>query len=83
MRCPWCGGGMTAGVIRSGQTVFFTTEPGFLDIPDTGDVTLTRHNWTGPTAEAYLCPRCRKVVIDCGAPEEEEQKEGGSFHENA
>lgn len=65
MNCPWCQNEMVEGVIQSHREVFFTTEPhkfSFISM-DPDETTITKHNWTCPTATAYHCAACKKVIV--------------------
>jgi len=68
MKCPICSSEMKEGVVQSGRTIFFTTEPHkFFMSPDElspDEIVLSRHNWTRPTCKAYHCEKCKKVVLD-------------------
>lgn len=66
MRCPFCDNEMTKGWVQSARRVLFTThknDGGFV-IKDKSDVVLTMNNFFSPTAIAYHCKDCRKVVVD-------------------
>lgn len=64
MTCPYCGNPMKAGWIQSGREVYFTEKKHkfFLNHRD-DEPLLTEHNLTCPTAKAYCCPACRRVVV--------------------
>ena len=66
MKCPCCGSEMIKGWVQSTRRVLFTTikSEGGLDIKDKSDVVLTSNNFFNPTAIAYHCACCKKVVID-------------------
>ncbi len=68
MKCPICNCEMKEGVVQSGRTIFFTTEPHtFFFRPDNAcseEITLSRHNWTRPTCKAYHCEKCKKILLD-------------------
>ena len=72
MKCPFCGNEMLTGVIQSGRQIFFTTTPHkFFFVPDGSsddEFTLSTHNWTRPTAIAYNCKNCEKVIVDYQTP---------------
>ena len=68
MKCPICNREMQEGVVQSGRTIFFTTEPHkFFFTPDIAvgeEIALSKHNWTRPTCKAYHCEKCKKVLLD-------------------
>ena len=63
MKCPCCGKEMISGVVQGGGPFCFRTKTCskrfFSD-----ETLLSSHNWTRPTAVAYHCADCKKVVID-------------------
>ena len=67
MNCPYCNRPMVSGYIQARGEVYFTEKPHKMLFAAKGnDVVLTQHNSTAPTSAAYLCPVCRKVVIEYG-----------------
>ena len=67
MQCPWCGAEMEAGLVQSARKIFFTTgarKSWFFVEPEGGDITLSRHNATGPACTARHCARCKRIVLD-------------------
>ena len=67
MTCPTCNNPMTPGYVQARGEVFFTEKPHKLMFAAKGnDIVLTQHNNTAPTCTAYLCPVCRKVVVEYG-----------------
>lgn len=66
MKCPYCEEIMVAGFVQSARQVYFTTDKKrFLFSAAEGDIVLGDAFLDGATFEAYHCPKCRKVVIDC------------------
>ena len=66
MKCPWCDNEMVKGWMQSSRRVLFTTiksEWG-LNIKDKTDIVLTANNFSNPTAIAYHCDKCKKVIVD-------------------
>ena len=66
MKCPWCDNEMSRGWMQSCRRVLFTTiksEWG-AGIKDKTDIVLTTNNFTNPTAIAYHCEMCKKVIVD-------------------
>ena len=66
MKCPWCGKEMTDGYINSARKVVFSKDPNevLFYINSKNNVNLTQYNWTAPSAKAYHCENCKKVVVD-------------------
>ena len=65
MDCPFCGCKMVSGHMQSGRVVFFTqNKRNWVFQPSDDDVVLTIDNWTCPTCVAYLCKKCKKVIVD-------------------
>ena len=66
MKCPWCETEMIDGFINSARKVVFSQKPnndGFF-LAGRECINLTQHNWTGPSAKAYHCENCKKVIVD-------------------
>ncbi len=56
---------MTEGFVQAARQVFFTKERHkFFFNAQSDDVLLSTHNWTAPTAKAWNCENCMKVVVD-------------------
>ena len=68
MKCPWCEREMTDGFINSARKVVFSKKPqdadAFFFWPDAECINLTQYNWTRPSAKAYHCENCQKVIVD-------------------
>ena len=65
MICPYCNNPLISGYIQSGREVYFTTNPHkMLFTHKNGKVVLTEKNSTAPTATAYLCRECKKVIVE-------------------
>ena len=66
MKCPWCEKEMTEGFINSSRNVIFSEKPNeaLFFLNDKENIGLTQHNWTRPSAKAYHCESCKKVVVD-------------------
>lgn len=65
MKCPFCGREMTEGFVQSSRWVYFTKQRHkFFFRPKEDDVVLSTHNWTAPTAKAWHCSNCMKVIVD-------------------
>lgn len=66
MKCPWCKNEMTEGFVISAREVLFTQERkgGFFWAKGKDDIKITQFNWTEPSAKAYHCEHCKKVVVD-------------------
>ena len=65
MKCPFCGREMTEGFVQSSSYIFFTQKKHKLFFrPRENDITLSTRNYTCPTAKAWHCSACLKVVID-------------------
>ena len=65
--CPYCGGEMEKGMIRSGQEISWSDKKYFFNRAMfhkksvlLGELDFLR----GTTVEAWLCRACRKVIID-------------------
>ncbi len=66
MNCPICGKEMIEGRVRAGGSVFFFDEE-YADLhwkPGEHSALLTRANVASPTADAWCCRACKKVVVD-------------------
>ena len=67
MTCPYCNKPMIPGFIQARSEVYFTQSRHKLLFAAKGnDVVLTHHNNTAPTAVAWHCPTCKKVVVEYG-----------------
>ena len=67
MNCPYCNHPMLPGFIPARSEVYFTQSPHKLLFAAKGnDVVLTKKNNTSPTAVAWHCPTCKKVVVEYG-----------------
>lgn len=65
MICPYCDNLLIPGYIQSGREVYFTTNPHkMLFGHKPGEIVLTEKNMTAPTATAYLCRECKKVIVE-------------------
>ena len=66
MKCPWCEREMTDGFINSSRKVVFSQKPNddFFFLAGRESINLTQHNWTRPSAKAYYCENCKKVIVD-------------------
>lgn len=51
--------------------IFFTPQRHalFFEACDEDEQTLSAHNWTRPTCEAFRCARCQKIIIDYSSDE--------------
>ena len=73
MKCPCCGKDMTAGFVQSGRAFYFKENQKksiWGNIAEKDDILLSTNNWYVPTAAAYHCNDCKKVVIDYSAKTE-------------
>lgn len=67
MTCPYCNRPMIPGFIQARSEIYFTQSPHKLLFAAKGnDVVLTKHNNMAPTAVAWHCPTCKKVVVEYG-----------------
>lgn len=67
MKCPCCGKDMEKGFVQSTRRLFFNIKEFkhfWEDIDQKDSILLSSNNWTNPTAIAYNCQDCKKVVID-------------------
>lgn len=65
MKCPFCGKEMTEGFVQSSSWIFFTEKKHkFYFRPNKKDTVLSTRNYTCPTAKAWHCSNCMKVVVD-------------------
>lgn len=73
MKCPFCGEEMTPGVIQSRDGVYWSREAGAvaalaglkkdaITLADSGSSVFG-----GAAAEAFNCPRCKKIILDYSA----------------
>ena len=70
MKCPFCGEEMTPGVIQSRDGVYWSREAGpmaALSWLNKDAITLADSGssvFGGAAAEAFNCPRCKKIILD-------------------
>lgn len=65
MKCPYCVQEMTKGYLQSARKIFFTEKRHkFMFEPYKEDLEITEHNWTAPTAEAWRCSFCGKIIVE-------------------
>ena len=66
MKCPWCKIEMVDGFINSARKVVFSEKPNddFFFLAGRECINLTQHNWTRPSAKAYHCENCKKLIVD-------------------
>lgn len=71
MKCPFCGENMEYGYVQSARKIFFTPQRHalFFEACDEDEQTLSAHNFTSPTCEAFRCARCEKIIIDYSSDE--------------
>ena len=68
MKCPFCNKQMISGFVQAAREVFFTEKKhNWLFSAIDKEVLLSYNNLSSPTCVAYLCPDCKKVVIDYGS----------------
>ena len=65
MKCPWCGKEMDKGFVQSARPVIWSPDKKklFFSATTSDDFTISKGYWNGCFAEAYHCPKCKKVVI--------------------
>ena len=67
MKCPFCGEEMTPGVIQSRDGVYWSREAGAVAALaglKKDAITLADSGFGGAAAEAFNCPRCKKIILD-------------------
>ena len=67
MNCPYCNRPMVSGFVQARGEVYFTQSPHKLLFAAKGnDVVLTKKNNTSPTAVAWHCENCKRVIVEYG-----------------
>lgn len=66
MICPWCNQEMEKGFLQSSRAVIFGPEirESALWPPKKGEVKLTKGFWSMPSAAAWHCSKCKRVVVE-------------------
>ena len=62
--CPYCGKEMRKGKLSAGgrRAMKLTS------MARMGDIPLSPDYWHGNVENAFLCPRCKKVIVDVQTP---------------
>lgn len=65
MKCPCCGGEMTAGYIKSPKEIFWDTDPKIKFVAAKNGIKICEpDSWDGFYKQAFYCPACRRILID-------------------
>lgn len=67
MKCPYCGEGMEIGVIQSSQEINWQEKKHLFNRSDlyNSSVCLSERSFIkGSAVEAWLCRKCKKIIID-------------------
>lgn len=66
MDCPYCSEEMDRGYIQSAQSIFWSKKKKkifFSPRQSAGDISIAG-GFGGSTQQAFVCPKCDKVIID-------------------
>ncbi len=76
MRCPFCGNGMEAGYVQSGNLMVWVKKKHYVSLlPKEGEVLLDRNYLSGAIIPAHICKQCKKVIAEYQGKDSEFLKE--------
>lgn len=66
MECPYCKMNMRKGYLQSARRAFWGQEKKkhFITPDPEYDIPVTKGYWAGCYADAWVCRRCKKLIID-------------------
>ena len=74
MHCPICGNEMEQGYLQCGQRMSWVKSPHKVSLlPKKGEVSLGNNVFGGLSFEAYICKKCKKVLLDYSKADFEEK----------
>ncbi|MBO5969047.1 MAG: hypothetical protein J6S14_11185 [Clostridia bacterium] len=65
MKCPYCNKEMKKGYVQSARPIIWGLYKKKLlfSATQSTDFTVSNGYWNGCFAEAYHCPKCKKIII--------------------
>ena len=66
MICPYCNVNMEKGYLLSAHPAFWSERKKklFFHPDDEGDIAVTKGIWNGSFADAWVCRKCGKMIVD-------------------
>ena len=66
MICPYCNANMEKGYLQSShQAIWSGKKKKICFLPDEeGDIKVTKGIWNGSFADAWVCRKCGKMIVD-------------------
>ncbi len=65
MKCPFCVTEMEKGLLQGGNILAWTKKRHYLSLlTKDGEVELARDYLIGPALPAWICKKCKKVIVD-------------------
>ncbi len=66
MQCPYCDGEMQRGYIKCERPFVWSPNKKIhlINIKRKEDIQLSQGFWDGCYVEAYVCPACKKMILD-------------------
>ncbi len=66
MICPYCNMNMKKGYLQSARPSLWSDKKKdlFFTVDKSYDIKVTKGYWTGCYADAWVCRRCKKMIVD-------------------